>query len=671
MKMATPFRFLSGGHNIKSLALAPARDVSTEDEGMVALSCEPWLRLIATESSLAEGWVTLFYESSLCDHLTRPVLRFFTPEGTREEILPAPVFGRATWIGRIPAQTTEIWLSPTNRPGGFAFRVTGLRRISAVRRYALGLSRRPVDALTSLGAALGGIRFLADLKSRRALGAIKLASYTHWRASGRRPPEWRGLDSMRLDAADGPHIRIFLPGANVVTLQKWHADLSAQPWTKWSLAGSAAAPSPAAAIGEAPWLDPEATLRNCIEDLDDRDVVAVLEANDILAPEALAALASAAMRDDADLFYSDEESAEIPPTPRFKPDWSPILAQGADIFGRAWFARVRWLRENLGDQPIANIGASPLRPTGNEAVCHIRRVLLSGSAHAPVPGALPSPAPPSPRAHGPCATLIIPTRDRLDLLQACVNSLVEKSQRKDFEAIVIDNGSVEPRTLAFFKEMQSDRRFRVLARPGPFNFSALCNDAAREARGDSLVFLNNDTEVLSADWLDRLLAWAALPQIGAVGAKLLYGDGGVQHAGVILGIDGRAAHFQQNITRDEAGYFGRACAPHEISAVTAACLAVSRTKFDAIGGFDEQNLPIEYNDLDFCLRLSERGWMNVLEPRALLFHHESASRGGSLSPDLRYSKEFAYFTKRWLHKLRDDPYFHPALSLDSLGPALG
>jgi GT2 family glycosyltransferase len=412
-------------------------------------------------------------------------------------------------------------------------------------------------------------------------------------------------------------------------------------------------------------------LRTCIEDLNDQDVVAVLEADDVLAPEALTTLASAAMREDADLFYSDEESAEMPPAPRFKPDWSPILARGADIFGRAWFARVRWLRDNLGDQSVMNIGASLLRPAKNEPVSHIRRVLLSGPARAPSQSPLPSPAPSLPRANAPCATLIIPTRDRLDLLQACVNSVVAVSQRKDFEAIVIDNGSVEPRTLAFFEEVQKDQRFRVLTRPGPFNFSALCNDAAREARSESLVFLNNDTEVISADWLDRLLAWAALPEIGAVGAKLLYPDGGVQHAGVTLGIDGRAAHFQQNIARDEVGYFGRACAPHEISAVTAACLAVSKSKFDAVGGFDDQNLPIEYNDLDLCLRLSERGWKTVLEPRALLFHHESASRGASLSPDLRYSKEFAYFTKRWLHKLRDDPYFHPALSLDSLGPALG
>jgi hypothetical protein len=146
-----------------------------DEGGMVALSHDPWLRLIVTESALAGGWVELFYESSLCDHLTRPVLRCFSPDGASEEILTAPVFGRSKWIGRIPAQTTEIWLSPTNRPGPFAFRVTAVRRISAVRRYWRGLSRRPVHALASLGAALARMRFLADIKSRRALGATKLA----------------------------------------------------------------------------------------------------------------------------------------------------------------------------------------------------------------------------------------------------------------------------------------------------------------------------------------------------------------------------------------------------------------------------------------------------------------------------------------------------------------
>lgn len=228
-----------------------------------------------------------------------------------------------------------------------------------------------------------------------------------------------------------------------------------------------------------------------------------------------------------------------------------------------------------------------------------------------------------------------------------------------------------PGVLAYLRALDRDPRFRVLERPGPFNFSRLCNAGAAEARAPTLVFLNNDIEAPASDWLDLLVGWAGLPTIGAVGAKLVYPDGRLQHAGVVLGIDGHVNHFERFRPPDDPGFFGRINFPHEISAVTGACLAVEKRKFDAVGGFDEVNLPVEFSDIDLCLRLAERGWTALIEPAALLVHREAASRKIWRSQEKRYAGQVAYFKERWRNRLRDDPYFHPALSLDWHTAALG
>ena len=168
-----------------------------------------------------------------------------------------------------------------------------------------------------------------------------------------------------------------------------------------------------------------------------------------------------------------------------------------------------------------------------------------------------------------------------------------------------------------------------------------------------------------------MLQFAATADVGAVGAKLYYPDGRLQHGGVVLGLDGFAGHVQRAAAADDPGYLGMLAWPREVAAVTGACLAVEARKFFEVGGFDEARLPIEYNDIDLCLRLAERGYKSVFEPRAQLMHRESASRGGNPRLDSRYAAEHGYFRERWAHRLRDDPYFHPALSLDALEIALG
>jgi GT2 family glycosyltransferase len=220
--------------------------------------------------------------------------------------------------------------------------------------------------------------------------------------------------------------------------------------------------------------------------------------------------------------------------------------------------------------------------------------------------------------------------------------------------------------------MREDQDTEVIHYPGPFDFSSMCNAGAARADSDVLVFLNNDTEVLSADWLDRLKSWALKPNIGAVGAKLTYPNGLMQHIGVVVGMGGSAGHFSSLAHADASTWANHHLFVHEVSAVTGACLAVERRKFNAVGGFDAANFPIELNDIDLCLRLAERGWTAIVDPAVHLMHEESTTRGRATFRRLNvYEDQRNRFINRWRHVLRDDPHFHPALSLFHWRAALG
>jgi len=268
------------------------------------------------------------------------------------------------------------------------------------------------------------------------------------------------------------------------------------------------------------------------------------------------------------------------------------------------------------------------------------------------------------------ATIIIPTRDRLDLLRPCVDSILTQTDGR-YRIIIVDNGSQDPATLDYFTRLNAEVRVEFLSMPGPFNFSRLCNAAAARVASGVLVFLNNDTVVIQRDWLQKLIRPAQDHAVGAVGAKLIYPNGKVQHAGVIAGLGGQAGHFELGIDSGDAGYFGRGHVTHRLSAVTGACLAVEAVKFHMIGGFDEVNLPIDLNDIDLCFRLLQRGYCTLYVPSAVLVHHESASRGHIDNSEDAYSRERSYFRKRWLHIMRADRHFSLALSLYANRAMLG
>lgn len=265
----------------------------------------------------------------------------------------------------------------------------------------------------------------------------------------------------------------------------------------------------------------------------------------------------------------------------------------------------------------------------------------------------------------PLVTVVIPTRDQVELLKRVVDGVLNRTSYQNLEIIIVDNGSRERETEEYLKRVVSDSRVRVMRDDREFNFSRLNNDAAREARGEHLCFLNNDIEVRGAGWLSEMISYAVQPGVGAVGARLLYPNDLLQHAGVILGINGVAGHNHKGLPRSEPGYFNRAVLPQDLSAVTAACMVVSREAFQKAGGFDERELAIAFNDTDLCLKLRELGLRIVYTPYAELYHHESMSRGYENTSEKyeRFEGEVAAMKERWGRKLESDPYYNPNLTL--------
>ncbi|RZI66852.1 MAG: glycosyltransferase family 2 protein, partial [Variovorax sp.] len=268
----------------------------------------------------------------------------------------------------------------------------------------------------------------------------------------------------------------------------------------------------------------------------------------------------------------------------------------------------------------------------------------------------------------PSVTLIIPTRNALGLLRQCVESIVALTRYPDYEILLVDNGSDDQEALAWLAAAGEQPGIRVLRDDGPFNYSALNNRAVGLARGELVALVNNDIEVISPDWLGEMVSLALQPGVGPVGAKLLYPDETVQHGGVLLGVGGEegvAGHANKSLPAWQGGYMDRGLAVQSFSAVTAACLVVRKALYEQVGGLDEVNLKIAYNDIDFCLRLREAGYRAVWTPWAELFHHESATRGSDVTPAqrARFDQEHAYMRQRWSDLIANDPAYNPNLTI--------
>ena len=269
---------------------------------------------------------------------------------------------------------------------------------------------------------------------------------------------------------------------------------------------------------------------------------------------------------------------------------------------------------------------------------------------------LPDPAP--------LVDVLVPTRDQRKLLARCMEGLLERTRYPNLRVRIIDNDSRDPGTLELLEQLAPDPRVTVRRAPGAFNFSRIINQAARESDAQVLCILNDDVLVLEPGWLEEMVSHALRPGIGAVGAMLRFPDGSLQHGGVVTGVGGVAGHVHYRLPRDEVATCPELTTVRNYTAVTAACMVVTRERFLQVGGFDE-GLPVCYNDVDFCLRLRAQGYFNAWTPFAELAHHESATRGPDDTPlkRARHQREFARMLARWGDRLNRDPAYNPNLSL--------
>jgi len=268
----------------------------------------------------------------------------------------------------------------------------------------------------------------------------------------------------------------------------------------------------------------------------------------------------------------------------------------------------------------------------------------------------------------PLVTLIVPTTDGYDILKTCISSILQKTTYQNYEILIIDNRISCKKTLSFIDTaINKHSHIRVLKWDKLFNYSAINNYAVSQAEGTIIGLINNDIEVISEDWLTEMVSHAIRPEIGCVGAKLYYPNNTIQHAGVILGIGGVAGHSHKHFPRKSRGYNHRLNLVQNLSAVTAACMVVKKAIFNQVGGLDEVNLPVAFNDVDFCLRVREAGYRNLWTPYAELYHHESISRGAedTLEKQKRAQAEINYLRKTWREHLSDDPAYNPNLTIES------
>ena len=450
------------------------------------------------------------------------------------------------------------------------------------------------------------------------------------------------------------------------------------------------------------------TTGGSVLDLATGNYIVLLDPNGTLSEHALYLIAEALdATPDLDLVYADDD--EVDPagkraSPNFKGGWDPERFLQQDYVSRFCALRADLVRRVGGWRPgyegsedyelvlrcmaeteAKRIGHVPFvlyharsRPlsTGPAAMsvvedCVLRAVAdhfsaarsLSTVERGSVPGvvrirhSLPEPTPP--------VTLIIPTRNGAELVRRCIESILARTTYPSYEILLVDNESDEASSTTYFRELEASGKIRLLRFEGAFNYAAINNFAARHASGAILGLLNNDTEVINGEWLSEMVSLVTRPEIGAVGAKLLYPDGTVQHAGIVMGLHGTVGHLHQRMPKESEGYCGALVVAREVTAVTGACLLVRRSVYEEVGGLDQDHLAVTFNDIDFCLELRSRGYRNIWTPHALLYHHEAATRGPDDSPEkaARFGAEWAHMRAKWGRQLDDDPFYSPNLSL--------
>ena len=655
---------------------------------------------LMSEQPFPSGW--LLIEANLraygCDRTARLYADTGVPENEMPVFdLPLSAKGILVELIKLPPGTRGLLLQPMNSIGEFSLNGPSLRQVGRLERllrmgFRVLATRhsQPRQRLRRLG-----LRWYTPFLNLKR--AYQLAGYLRAYAPAPAYSDWLARFD-RLHARDLKHIaRSAVRLLAGIRFEAWVVSSaeSSPSELQGTTASLAAQLLPAASVvqiacnaARQPQCEPEGDARKAW--------IFLLPAGATLSPHALYWFTHEISRHpEAGWVYCDhdhvsESGEQIDPA--FKPDWSPELLRSTNYIGPAaavradvWLAAGGyaaaagphdfWLRvsEQLESRQIRHICAPLLhlpttldaRLAADDAQAVARHLARMGRAaqvatdqwgHCRVLLALP--------VDQPLVSIIVPTRDRLDLLQPCIESVLEKTSYREFELLVVDNRSSEPATLAYLAEIGRHAQVRVLRYAQAFNFSAINNFAAAEARGDYLCLLNNDTAVISPDWLAEMLGRLRQADVGAVGAKLYFSDGRVQHGGDTVGPGGCANHLHHLLPGDAPGYMHRAVLAQDVSAVTGACLLTRRDLYQSLSGLNERDLAVAFNDVDYCLRLHEAGWRVVWTPYAELYHHESVSRGRDETPEkrARADREVAYMKQRWGQVMRHDPFYNPNLS---------
>ena len=438
------------------------------------------------------------------------------------------------------------------------------------------------------------------------------------------------------------------------------------------------------------------------------EYIALFDHDDLLHPSALYEVMKAICEQNADYIYTDENTFSKEPhdayNPHFKPDFSPDTLRSYNyichlsVFSRKLLDSVGYFRSEYDgsqdydlilrltekakkvwhirkalyywrahkDSVAQDVGAKPYTITAakNALAAHLERCGLKGEV---LDSSVPTTYHIKYKTEGnPLISIIIPNKDHTDDLDVCIKSLYKRSSYKNFEIIIVENNSTEKDTFEYYEKLkQKHENIKIVTWSGEFNYSAINNFGASSARGEYILLLNNDVEIINDGCLEEMLMFASRKDVGAVGAKLYYSDGTVQHAGIILGLGGVAGHAHKHFGRNDPGYAARASIAQNLTACTAACLMMRREVFDEVGGLDER-LAVAFNDVDLCMKIRQKGYLIVFTPYAELYHYESKSRGRENSAEKmeRFLDEIRYFEKKWQRQLNDgDPYYNPNLTL--------